>query len=279
MRQFVPILVTLVASLAPLSAAPQSKASLQGEAMYPRTSKEMWEQVQALAESVKLRFEKKDAKRQMFVSRWANYDPRVFPAPSALGLQESDRPVRVQFHVLVTAGLDPARVAVGTIVEIERRVDGRTNSAFVYRVGTIEEWFLQELDVGAGVGHERMAATFDARREQAARLMPSGSSDPCLPAPAEGEGDKFTPPVRISDVQPLFPAEGFDIGEAETAVRGTLTEHGTLTDLAVVHPSAKLAVYESSARAATSLWRFEPTRADGCPVAVMLTVSVRYRLR
>ncbi len=130
------------------------------------------EQAQALAGSLQLRFEKRDAKRQMFVSRWANSDPGVFPAPFTVGLQDSDQPVRVQFHVMVASGRDSARAAAGTIVEIERRVDGRTNGAFGHRVGTIEEWFLHELDARAGVEHERMAATFEARREQAAGLMP-----------------------------------------------------------------------------------------------------------
>jgi TonB family protein len=278
-RHLVRILVAVIASFALLYAAPQSSASLPGEAMYPRTSQEMWQHVQALAASLKLRVEKKDAKRQTFVSRWKNYDPRVFPPPSSLGLQDSDRPIRVQFHVFVTPGHDPARVAVGTILEMDRHVDGRIGKSFGYRVGVIEEWFLRELDKRAGVGHERMAGSIDARREQAARLMPAGSSDPCLSSPAKAAPGNFTRPMKISDVQPIFPAEGFGAGEAVTLVRATITEHGTLAHLEVASPSPKHAFYESSARAATSLWRFEPARIAGCPIATLTMITVNYRLK
>jgi hypothetical protein len=109
--------------------------------------------------------------------------------------------------------------------------------------------------------------------------MPAGSTDPCLSAPATPNQGGFTPPVKISDVQPIFPAEGFAAGEAKTVIHGMMTEHGTLSHLEVGNPTARHASYESSARAATSLWRYEPARVAGCPVGNFVMVTVHYRLQ
>jgi hypothetical protein len=252
-------------------------STLQGEAMYPRTSKEMWEQVQALVAQSRFGVQRRDGKHQLLITRSASYDPRVLPGLEALNLSADARAVRVQFHIWVFPGRDPARVAVGAILELERQADGRAVKTYAYRVALLEEWFLATLDARAGVRGEPMAATFNGRIEQASRLMPPGLTDPCLTA--DGKVSRtFVNPVKISDLVPQFPARGFDTGQAETRIEAELTEHGTLTKLTVLNPSPRFAHYEASARGATAFWRFQPTRTAGCPIVTVLTVTVRYKL-
>lgn len=255
------------------------EATLQGEAMYPRTSEALWQQVQAVSAQLKLGVEKRDQTHQVLVTKWASYDARVLPDPAALNLPPTDRPVRVQFHIAVAPGYAPARVAAGSILDLARNASGATTEVLVYRKAALEDWFFERVDAAIGVRHEPMAATLEGRRKQALRLMPPGLTDPCLLDEGDDGNGGSTPPVKVSEVHPVFPAQGFETGEAETQVTGMLTEHGTLTNLHIANPVAKFAHYEASARAACGLWRFEPARRAGCPVVSGVVLRVHYTLR
>jgi hypothetical protein len=148
----------------------------------------------------------------------------------------------------------------------------------IYRKSVLENWFFERLDAAIGVPHEPMAATWVGRRDQALKLMPPGLSDPCL-SDVRDYAIGLTPPVRVNEVRPVFPAQGFETGEAEMQLTALLTEHGTLTNIEVPKPVARFAHYEASARAATGLWRFEPARRAGCPIVSGVFLEVRYKLR
>lgn len=284
--RFVPLAIgAALAAWAPSAdmAAPQPPTSIEdrlpGEAMYPLASRDTWAVVLALIRELGFRTEKNDGKHQVLVTQWRTYDTRILPDVAALGLPAGDRPLRVQFHMMVARDLEPARVAVGSILEIERAVDGRRTTVLGYRPPALDGWFLMSLDQRAGVNHTPMPAAWQARRKQAAALMPAGLADPCLTETQRDPASKASPPVKLSDVRPIFPSQGFDSGESKVVLVGALTEHGTLTDLKILNPSDKYAHYESSARAATSLWRFQPTIVNNCPVPGGFTASVNYRLR
>lgn len=254
----------------------QTPATIQGEAIYPKPAAEVWHQAKALLQDLKFRTEKDDKNNQVFVTQWRNYDPAVLPDVGTLGLDPRDRVKNMQLHLTVSPDHEPARIAVGSIVELERREASRTTSVMGYRVRAIEDWFLVKLDERMGAKHEPLAKDFNARVEQATRL--GGSTKPCT-VPERRAGAKPTAPVRISEVRPIFPAEGYSSGPKVINVQGVVTEHGTLIDLTIADASPQFAHFQSSARGAASLWRFRPSVYEGCPIVVFLTVRVNYTLR
>ena len=268
-------LLVSVAVCVPAAAGAQSPSSgpLPGEAIYPKPAAEVWEQAKGLLRELKFRAEKEDRNQQIFVTQWRSYDPDLLPDEGTLGLTPGDRIKRMQVHLMVSVDQEPARVAVGTVLELNRRDGNRSLTVMGYRLRAFEDWFLEKLDERVGVKHEPLAGTFDGRKEQAARL--AQGSKPCTPA----MGGKMTPPVKINDVRPIFPAQGFDSGDGVVRVNAWMTEHGTLTALIVANPSPKLGHFESSARSAASLWRFRPATLGGCPIATSMTVTVTYTLR
>jgi hypothetical protein len=273
-----------VVGVAPVAGSPSPPLAsildtLPGEAMYPLPSQDVWVLVQEMARDLRFRTEKNDRQHQVLVTQWRNYDTRVLPHASALGLRDGDRPLRVQFHVMVARDRQPARVAVGSILEIERALAGRRTTVIGYRLPVLDNWFLTTLGDRAGVRHQPMPSSWQARSELAAAVMPTGLADPCLARPERDPRAPTSPPRKISDVRPIFPSQGFESGAGKVLVGGWLTEHGTLTGLTIVNPSEKVAHYESSARAAASLWRLEPVSIDGCPVVSVFTLTVNYTIR
>ena len=264
--------VLLAVFTLPSAAAAQQtdtpSAAIQGEAVYPRPSREIWDHVKAVLEKSGFRADRQDNKNQIVVTQWRRYDAALFPA---LPLAPSDTARRLQLHIMVGTSHEPARVMVGSIVEVERRVVNKTDTMLSYRVTDVEEWFFDALDTRVGVKHEPMATSFGARTEQGTRL--SGAT-PCVAA-----GGDVAKPVRLSDVRPVFPAQGFGSGEGKVALRGMITEHGSLTELSIPNPNPRYSHYEASARAAVSLWRFKPPSLGGCPISTLFSITVSYTIR
>ena len=258
--------------------APAAEPTLQGEAMYPRPARQVWTEVQALVREFGFRTSKNDGKNQVIVTHWRTYDARLLPDAGALGLAAADRPVRIQLHIAVDTDREPARLVVGSIVETERRDAGRVATVLAYRPVAIDAWFFATLDGRLGVAGEPMAGTVNGRQAQAVRLRPAGLSDPCVP-PSAATSPGVSAPRKISDVSPVFPAQGFESGRRQVRVNGWMTEHGTLTNLAVANPSAQFAHFEASARAAVGLWRFRPAMKGGCPMSISMMVTVNYTIR
>ncbi len=267
------VLLTLVTApsfaLAQQAEAPLS--TIPGEGIYPRSSREVWDHAKAVLQKAGFKSERQDSKNQIFVTQWRSYDTERFPP---LTSDPAYRVRRVQLHLMVAPQLEPARVVVGAIVETERRVQNRNETLLMYRANALEQWFLDALDAEVGVKHEPMASTFDARAEQAKRL--GNASPPCVPAPG---GGRPAAPVKLSDVRPVFPAQGFGSGEGKVWLQAVITEHGSLINLRIVNPSQQYAHYESSARGAVSLWRFKAPSQGGCPISTLFTVSVSYNIR
>jgi hypothetical protein len=267
--------LVLALTMAPGVFCEQPVSTIPGEAIYPRPSQEVWGHVTALLREWKFSVQKEDKKNQVIVTQWRDYDETVMLTSAELGLRPDDRVKKIQLHIMVAADHEPARVIVGSIVELDRREGNRTTSVMGYRVLDIEDWFLARLDERVGAKHELLGSTFSARVEQAKRL---GIGAPSCSPKGDPKG-KPSPPVKLSDVRPIFPAQGFSSGPRTVEVRGVLTEHGTLTDLVIVDPAPQFAHFQSSARAAAGLWRFRPTIHDGCPVPVTFTVTVNYRIQ
>ena len=270
------LLLSLLAPPRVLAQQPElpRASAVPGEGIYPRPSRVVWEQAKALLQTAGFRVERQDNKHQIFVTQWRNYDAVVLPDSGTLGLDPRDRVKKLQLHLMVSPDHEPVRLAIGSIVELERREGNRTSTILGYRVRSIEDWFLERLDERVGAKHEPLQSTLVGRSEQAGRL---GSAPACVPKPVPNA--KPSPPVKVSEVRPIFPAQGYLSRGAGVQVRGMLSEHGTLNDLVIVDPSPQFAHFESSARAAASLWRFRPVMSGGCPVPASFTVFVTYAVR
>jgi protein TonB len=97
------------------------------------------------------------------------------------------------------------------------------------------------------------------------------------PAPAEEEvyqvGAGVSQPRVIQQVQPEHPAKGFRI--SGTVLIGLVVgSNGAPRDVHVVKSLEK--EIDQSAVDAVQKWRFEPAKKDGKPVAVKVSVEIRF---
>lgn len=269
------LIVALLSSLPAPAAAQDAAARLPGEMMFPAASADVWGQVQKLLKDLKFGSDKMDRKHQVAVTSWRAYDPKVLPEVSALGLDPQIRPRRIQLHIQVAPRPEPARVAVGSVIEVGSPGPRGERTSYVYGAAVIERWVLGLIADRVGIQGTPIASDWNRRIEDAKRLLPAGVSEPCLIAPGAG---KVKAPVNVSKPDPLFPEQGFTSGNGKVVVTGWMTEHGTMTLLKVANPQPGLEHYEASARAAVALWRYEPGRVADCPIAAFMSVAVTYRI-
>ncbi|MCA0269323.1 MAG: TonB family protein [Bacteroidetes bacterium] len=127
-----------------------------------------------------------------------------------------------------------------------------------------------------------------AERQKPEPFIPNQSSppDPILP-PAPSSTEKTPPPdvieidvapVRISSADPAYPSELQRKGiEGRVIARAWIGEDGVVHDVQILrsdHP-----MFNESTIDALRSWRFRPALKQGQPVAIWLTIPVRFRLR
>lgn len=103
------------------------------------------------------------------------------------------------------------------------------------------------------------------------------SPPPSPPPQPVRVGGAIEPPRRLRHVLPIYPplaraaqVEGVVILEAVIAEDGTVRDVRTLRSIPLLDASAIEAVRQ---------WRFTPTRLNGAPVSVVMTVTVAFTLR
>jgi protein TonB len=113
---------------------------------------------------------------------------------------------------------------------------------------------------------------------------PDGSGDgPSVGPPGVPEGTStgpvrvsagIKPPIRITYVVPIYPEIARPAGISATVVlECTIDPTGHVADARIIagHP-----LFNESALNAVRQWRYTPTRLNGVPVAVLMTVTVRF---
>jgi protein TonB len=90
-------------------------------------------------------------------------------------------------------------------------------------------------------------------------------------------GGEVQPPTKIHDATPGYPAiaqaarvQGVVIIEATIGVDGEVVGARVLRSVPLLDEAALQAVRQ---------WRYTPTRLNGAPVAVIMTVTVNFQLR
>ena len=104
---------------------------------------------------------------------------------------------------------------------------------------------------------------------------------PDLPPPPRREpvrvGGAIQPPTKIRDVAPVYPQIAQAAGVSGIViVSATIGTDGAVVDSAVLKAHPLLA---QAALDAVRQWRFTPTRLNGEPVPVVMTVTVNFQLR
>jgi protein TonB len=103
------------------------------------------------------------------------------------------------------------------------------------------------------------------------------SAPPPPPAPARPPmrvGGDIRPPRKLQHVAPVYPAIAAEARITGTVVvEATISRAGTVSDVRVLR---SVPLLDAAAVAAVRQWRYESTRLNGEPVAVLLTVTIRF---
>jgi protein TonB len=84
-------------------------------------------------------------------------------------------------------------------------------------------------------------------------------------------------PTKIADVAPAYPAIARAAGVQGTVLlQATIGLDGRVEDLQVLR---SVPLLDQAAVTAVRQWRYTPTLLNGQPVAVVMTVTVGFRLR
>jgi TonB family protein len=100
------------------------------------------------------------------------------------------------------------------------------------------------------------------------------TAEPAAPTGPIRVGGEIRQPRKIRDAKPIYPSEAIAAGtEGLVIIEATIGRDGTVTNARVLRG---VAVFDEAALAAVRQWQFTPTRLNGVPVEVLMTVSVRF---
>lgn len=260
---------------------------LPGEWMLPATSADTWKALEALPARLGLRVGRREAAQGAIVTAPADVATTAFGPLETAGLPASPTRTRLELHLHVMRGLEPARLAIGVVTDsaaggtVSRT--GRTAHE-VRRFGNpvIAARVLREIETALGVAAEPLAALPLARATQAMRLLPAGVDSGCgtREAPLASRALPVDrPPARTRyEVAPAYPREALESKRSGVvSVQAEVTEHGTLVQAALVGTQTLDDDLARAALGAFELWRFSPLVQAGCPARVRLTLGSRFR--
>lgn len=97
---------------------------------------------------------------------------------------------------------------------------------------------------------------------------------PRVPVPVGGQ---IGAPQKVRDVSPVYPAIAQSARvEGIVIIQATIDETGRVIDAKVLR---SVPLLDQAALEAVRQWQYTPTRLNGVPVAVIMTVTVRFQLR
>jgi periplasmic protein TonB len=134
------------------------------------------------------------------------------------------------------------------------------------------EW---QRDTSMGVNdHALVIGDIDTRAD----LEPPPAAAPPPPQPPQvvRPGSGIAPPTKIHDVAPIYPPTALAARiEGMVIIQATIGVDGEVVDATVLRTAPLL---DQAALTAVRQWRYTPTRLNGVPVAVIMTVTVNFTL-
>lgn len=115
--------------------------------------------------------------------------------------------------------------------------------------------------------------------EHGAELVPP-PPPPADPPPSREPvrvGGVVAAPLKTHDAAPVYPAIAIAARvQGVVIIQATIGPDGNVIDAAIL---SSIPLLDEAALAAVRQWRYTPTRLNGQPVAVVMTVTVNFRLR
>jgi protein TonB len=100
---------------------------------------------------------------------------------------------------------------------------------------------------------------------------------PPKPAGPIRPGGNILPPARTGYVTPVYPPIAIQArSEGTVILEAVIDETGTVRDVTVIR---SIPLLDRAAIDAVRQWRYSPTRLNGVPVAIVMTVSVTFTLK
>ena len=146
------------------------------------------------------------------------------------------------------------------------------------------KWFksydrTRELAAAAKAAGDRAAAEALAVKEKAEALAAKEQADAAARAKAKTAavrvGGKIEAPIKMNDVQPIYPAiaRSAHVAGAVT-IEATIGTDGKVIDAKVVR---SIPLLDQAALDAVRQWEYRPTFLNGVPVPVLVTVTVNFK--
>ena len=83
-------------------------------------------------------------------------------------------------------------------------------------------------------------------------------------------------PRKLNDVKPVYPADAqLDRVQGIVIIEATIDAGGKVSNARVLRSIARL---DDAALDAVKQWEFEPTRLNGVPVPILMSVTVNFTL-
>ena len=259
---------------------------LPGEWMVPRPTTEVDAAVRQVLSARGMRVAREDPEGGVVITASLPYRPE-WPAAEALRLSVLHTPRRVTFHVRVARNLEPARLAVGVILETDyahvplRASKWKGGSTFYGQRG-LGHIFVEWLAKSLGVDAVPLPSDATDRASLARRLLPT-AAEACAGTPAAllSEGATPTRPIAAPKyaVKPEYPRQDLALRVAgSVTMRGEVTEHGTYTNLeqvgGIVEPNLVAAAF-----GAAGMWAFRPPLLGKCPMRQTVTLEMSFIVR
>jgi protein TonB len=147
-----------------------------------------------------------------------------------------------------------------------------------------DKWFksyarTKELAVAAKAAGDKAAAEAVAAREKAGAVAAKEQADAAarakVKAAAVRVGGKIEPPIKMNDVQPVYPAIAKNAGVTGVVIiEATIGPDGKVIDAKVLR---SVPLLDQAALDAVRQWEYRPTFLNGVAVPVIMTVTINFK--
>jgi hypothetical protein len=242
-------------------------------------SAEVWGRVRAALDGLGLEVEEEEAEHQALRTRW--YRPgrnKKRPWLESPTLPSGYERPRVQFLVYVSPFVEPARLYVGSALELER---SQHRKAVAYNVRQVNLTLMVKLEEALGQQGFNIPTDRD-ERDKLQLALRDGQPDACATTLADrspGDDDIMNPrKIKVSEYRIQFTDAAMRAHkDGMVQLELVLTEDGTL---AGIEPGGEPVGFdlEKAAAGPLSLLLFTPSRIKGCPVITTITFTIDFKL-
>jgi TonB family protein len=150
-------------------------------------------------------------------------------------------------------------------------------SRVVLQLGMLAETVVVSAQAGAaplalGSAQPGIATPMGTFGPKARHVGAAPTEDPCAQST---EGGCVTPPRKLVDAKPVYPASAVEAGASGTVViTGRVGTDGSVRDMQSAADADP--AFVSAAKQAIHLWQFSPVRLNGVPQEVQIEVTVKF---